>query len=202
MYGGLLTTSASWPHQARSGSHQQPSNSCTCPPAPACSRLKAAWRRASELRSTAQPRLPGQARASARATQPEPVPRSAQRAGLGAASSSAHSTRISVSWRGINTPGPTASSRSRQGQRPTRYCRGSWVWRWRCQSVSRAGKSQASATGWWGWSRSCCCCCQERPPARSTSQSRSAGLPPRASCCRRQANHCSPLSCLCPMESG
>ena len=90
--------------------------------------FKEASFKAEALISTAQPWLCGHALASAIAIQPLPQPRSAQGVRPGSPSSlathKANSTNNSVSCRGIRTVLSTCSSKSRQGQRPTKYCKG------------------------------------------------------------------------------
>eukprot|EP00976_Prorocentrum_cordatum_P108472 1194848-Prorocentrum_minimum.AAC.5 len=76
---------------------------------------------------TDQSRTSGESRrAMPTAIAPEPVPRSAQRPPLSqgyAATASAHmSINSSVSGRGQSTPGPTASTSSRQCAAATMYC--------------------------------------------------------------------------------
>ena len=87
----------------------------------------------------------GQSRLTPRPRQPVPAQRSSTR-GVSTPASipAAASATTSVSARGQSTPGPTASSKSRKGQLPQRYCKGSRAARRRVSASSLAASSASS----------------------------------------------------------
>ena len=136
MYGGLEMTTSTLP--SRSGSASARSmKTARALAAPVSSMFLRAQMNASGEFSTAKTRACGTSVAIARAMAPLPVPRStATGSALGTARSAsmANCTTCSVSGRGTNTPGPTASSRERNGARPVM-----------CWSGSRAARRSPSS---------------------------------------------------------
>ncbi|TCN38353.1 hypothetical protein EV644_109138 [Kribbella orskensis] len=122
MYGGFEITASTFPFN--SGRHPSISPSCKVAPVPA--KFRRAQTQASGDNSTACTVLSGRSVATAPAIAPEPLQRSTTSgASTPTSRSRIHPTSTSVSGRGTNTPGPTASSRYRNAAVPVRCCSGS-----------------------------------------------------------------------------
>eukprot|EP00955_Chlamydomonas_euryale_P117761 366496-Chlamydomonas_euryale.AAC.17 len=154
MYGGLLSSPPSRPRSVTSGSHQLPSTIRTVAATPARAALARACAAATVLRSTAHTRgsvVPLERATSASAVAiaiaPLPVPRSAQgmpaSAGRASIAEAASSGMISVSGRGMSTPGDTARTWLRQCADAIKYWNGSRSCRpgtGRMRAVARHGE--------------------------------------------------------------
>mmetsp|Transcript_15436 Transcript_15436/g.39878 ORF Transcript_15436/g.39878 Transcript_15436/m.39878 type:complete len:390 (-) Transcript_15436:61-1230(-) len=183
------------------GAHQLPSTTRTVPPSCSRSTFSAAQRAASGDVSTAHTRTSspaGSMRPSATASAPLPVPRSTHGAPASAlpsrraaaSTSSAKSTISSVSGRGMRQPGPTASTRSRQWQLPSRY----WIGTRSCTRCFHMARS---------WSRSArlaSCTPSPFPDAASSRCSCLHGMlttPPSLLCSPAIASSTSQVSSTC-----
>ncbi len=128
-YGGFDTTTETDPSRSPNACSRS-TKARLALSAPTSSKFSFAQTKASTEFSAAYTRACGTSEASARARAPLPVPRSTA---IGEADATARSASIascatiSVSGRGTNTPGPTRSSRWRNGAVPVMCCKGSRV---------------------------------------------------------------------------
>ena len=121
MYGGLATTTSTWP----SNSVNESAMSASTTTAPVPVRLPRNQPTAVASTSTAKSRTPGTSSTSAALIAPEPAHSSTTKGEVveRAASMAAPATS-SVSGRGTKTPAPTASATLRNQTRPVRCCTG------------------------------------------------------------------------------
>ena len=148
--------------------------------APTSAKFSLAQTKASTAFSAAKTRECGASVASARAIAPEPVPRSTAIGDGDAAASSASSaicTSVSVSGRGTNTPGPTRSSRWRNGAVPVMCCSGSRLARRATRSRKCASDASSRVSP-----RRAAACSSPRPTSitcasRSSASTRASAIP-------------------------
>src|SRR5918992_440228 len=143
-YGTLAQSTSTCPASSGGrGASRSPASSST----PYRSALPAAQASAPGSSSVASTRAPGTSAARKQAIAPDPVHRSTAMPGAGAARRwlAARSARPSVSGRGTNTPGPTASRSRPNGAQPITYWSGSPAAR-RATMARTAGSSTASSS--------------------------------------------------------
>src|SRR5690606_14914578 len=147
-YGGLQTTTATWPTRSPSAAGSVASAATTVTGRSPAAARAAAFRRnqtnAASDRSTATTRAAGHRWAISNASAPLPLARSTTTGSPGSVATSrlAQPASNSVSGRGTNTPGPTANSRCPNPAVPvrcwsgTRCARAATNWRYRRLAAS------------------------------------------------------------------